>query len=73
LNSNSTAKRIRVEIIIPLRYSNGKLIEISKHKETKDEIIERFGQGRFLLPLRGIGKIIVIKTESISILIQVFS
>ena len=60
-------------MIIPLRYRNGKLIEISKHKRTKDEIIERFGQGNVFTTSRGIGKIIVIKTESISILIQVFS
>jgi hypothetical protein len=53
LNSNSTAKRIRVEVIIPSRYCNGKLIEISKHKETKDEIIERFGQGTFLTASEG--------------------
>ena len=53
MNSNSTAKRIRVEVIIPSRYRNGKLIEISKHKETKDEIIERFGQGTFLTTSEG--------------------
>lgn len=56
MNSNSTAKRIRVEVIIPLRYNNGKLIEISKHKETKDEIIERFGQGTFLTTSEGAWK-----------------
>ncbi len=56
MNSNSTIKRIRVEVIIPLRYNNGKLIEISKHKETKDEIIERFGQGTFLTTSEGAWK-----------------
>ena len=53
MNSNSTAKRIRVEVIIPSRYRNGKLIEISKHKETKDEIIERFGHCTFLTTSEG--------------------
>ena len=45
--------KVRIEIIIPLRDNDGKLIEISKHKQTKDEITQRFGAGTFLIPSEG--------------------
>lgn len=38
-----SSKRIRIEIILPLKYNNGQLVEISKFLETKRELIERFG------------------------------
>ena len=37
------SKRTRIEIILPLKYNNGQLVEISKFLETKRELIERFG------------------------------
>jgi hypothetical protein len=53
LTSIPSHGKIRVEFIIPLRDNDGKLIEISKHKQTKDEITQRFGAGTFLIPSEG--------------------
>jgi hypothetical protein len=48
--------KIHVEITIPLRYPDGKLIEISKHRQTKDEIINKFGGGNFQTTFEGAWK-----------------
>jgi hypothetical protein len=53
LTSIPSQGKVRIEIIIPLRDNDGKLIEISKHKQTKDEITQRFGAGNFMIPSEG--------------------
>jgi hypothetical protein len=51
-----TSYKIRVEIIIPLRYNDGRQIEINKHRQTKDEIINKFGGCSFLTTSEGAWK-----------------
>lgn len=51
-----TSDKIRVQIIIPLRYDDGRQIEISKHRQTKDEIINKFGGCSFLTSSEGAWK-----------------
>lgn len=51
-----TSDKIRVEIIIPLRYDDGQPIEINKHRQTKDDIINKFGGCSFLTTSEGAWK-----------------
>lgn len=46
-------QEIRVDIIIPLRYNNGELIETDKHVQTKNELTARFGSCTFLTTSEG--------------------
>jgi hypothetical protein len=50
------SNKIHVEITIPLRNRDGSLIEFSKHRQTKDEIINKFGAGNFLTTSEGAWK-----------------
>jgi hypothetical protein len=36
-----------------LRDNDGKLIDINKHKQTKDDIVTQFGDGTFLISTEG--------------------
>jgi hypothetical protein len=50
---SESSSRIRIDIIIPLRDNDGKLIDINKHKHTKDDMVTQFGDCTFLTGTEG--------------------
>ena len=46
--------RLRVEILLPLKYNNGKLIEPSIFLKTEQALVQRFGGCTTLTPTSGV-------------------
>jgi hypothetical protein len=48
------ASRLRVEILLPLRYNDGQLIEPSKFLKTEQALVQQFGGCTALTPTSGV-------------------
>lgn len=46
---------VRYEVLLPVRYNDGREIEVAKHNVSFDEVVERFG-GATLEPQRLLGR-----------------